>query len=127
MQGRVFLVLGAAFGALGVITGAFGAHWLRARVGAEALEIHRTAVLYHLLHAPVLVLVGLALCTGVAGPGARAAGWSFCLGMVLFSGSLYALVLSGQPVWGAVTPFGGLALITGWILLALACRRPVRA
>lgn len=127
MTGRGFIVVGALAGALGVAAGAFGAHALRNRVGAELLAIHQTAVQYHLAHALALVLVGVALSTGVAGRWASASGFAFCAGLVLFCGSLYAIVLSGQRFWGAVAPFGGLAFILGWLLLALAVWQAGRA
>lgn len=111
-------LLAGVAGASGVLLGAFGAHALRGVLDAQALELWRTAVSYHLWHALALVL---ALAVGT-GRSTRVATAAFALGIVLFSGSLYALAL-GAPRWvGIVTPFGGLALITGWIALGLSLR-----
>lgn len=101
----------AVLGTLGVVLGAFGAHWVRDRVDAAHLEWWKTGALYHLVHAAA------ALATGRADGRASAATWSFVAGVVLFSGSLYAMTL-GAPSWlGAVTPLGGLCFIAGWLLL----------
>lgn len=104
-------------GALGVALGAFGAHGLKNAVSdPELLAIWETAARYHLIHALALGLVAVH-------PGEpRLAGWLFVAGILVFSGSLYALVLSGVRVLGAITPIGGLALIAGWIALAFAAR-----
>ncbi len=111
------LALAAALGASGVLLGAFGAHGLERRgLDAHALAIWETAVRYHLLHA--VALLALALSPHAAQ--ARSAGWLFALGIVLFSGSLYALAL-GAPRWlGPLTPLGGLAFIVGWLALLRA-------
>ena len=114
---RPWVRTGALLAALGVALGAFGAHGLRDLVAPERLVVWETAVRYHLIHALALVLLG-ALPERVSGylwPGR-----CFVAGIVLFSGSLYALVLADLPLLGAVTPFGGVALITGWILLAFS-------
>jgi uncharacterized membrane protein YgdD (TMEM256/DUF423 family) len=110
----------------GVAFGAFGAHALKTRLGPEALSLWQTAVLYHLVHALALVGVGLA---GLHWPGSRALYWSgvlMGLGIVLFSGSLYVMALSGEWILGLVTPFGGLAFLAGWLCLAFAAWRPPR-
>lgn len=115
---RALLAAGALAAALAVIMGAFGAHALKARLGAELGTVYRTAVDYHFYHALGLLAAGL---LAARLPGARALRWSGVLlgaGIVLFSGSLYAIAL-GAPGWfGAVTPFGGLAFIGGWVSLA---------
>ncbi len=115
-------MLGAISGALAVAAGAFGAHALRTRLSAEMLAVFETAARYQMYHA-----LGLALAAWVAYrfPGAAAswAGWLFVAGTVLFSGSLYALTLSGVRGLGAVTPLGGVAFIAGWIALAVAALR----
>ena len=86
----------------------------------RSLELWRTAVLYQGLHAPALGLVGLLAALGVR---SQLAGWAFAIGTLIFSGTVYALAL-GAPRWlGAVTPIGGVALIVGWVALALAARR----
>jgi uncharacterized membrane protein YgdD (TMEM256/DUF423 family) len=119
-RGRIWIVVGALSGFLAVGLGAFGAHGLE-RVATEGqLAWWRTAALYHLLHAPALVLAGV---IPLARPGPRVVGTAFLLGTVIFSGTLYALAL-GAPRWlGAVTPVGGLALMVGWLGLALGAWR----
>ena len=115
---RVALLVGFV-GASAVLLGAFGAHALRDVLDVRGTELWHTAVNYHAWHALALVLaVGLG-----RGRSGRFAMWAFVFGIVLFSGSLYALAL-GAPRWtGIVTPFGGLAFITGWIALGLSLRR----
>lgn len=117
-----WFVVGSLLGALGVALGAFGAHGLKARVGPDLLEIWETAARYHLIHALALIATAWA-ATRWPGPATSAAGWLFLAGVVLFSGSLYALVLSGVRALGAVTPVGGLCLIAGWLALTLAAWR----
>jgi uncharacterized membrane protein YgdD (TMEM256/DUF423 family) len=111
---RTVLIIAAALGFAGVALGAFGAHALRAKVPPERLVIFETGVRYLMYHA--LALIGVAWL--VSAPGARTAAslaaWSFLAGVVLFSGSLFALTLTGQRRWGAVTPIGGLAFLVGW-------------
>lgn len=103
--------------------GAFGAHALRARLPADALALWNTGVQYHLWHALGLVLVGASAALILDGPWLRAAGWLLVAGIVLFSGSLYALAL-GAPKWlGAVTPLGGAAFLLGWLAFAVAALR----
>jgi uncharacterized membrane protein YgdD (TMEM256/DUF423 family) len=131
---RAFLVLGAAFGLLGVVFGAFGSHALRSKLTPERLGTFETGVRYQLWHALalfVVVLVGrvefvagprralTAFYGTISGP-AVAAGWLFVAGIVLFSGSLYVLSLTGKRAWGAVTPFGGVCLVLGWAVLLFA-------
>jgi uncharacterized membrane protein YgdD (TMEM256/DUF423 family) len=112
-------VLGSLFGGLGVALGAFGAHALKMRLRPERLETFEIGVRYQLIHA--LALLGTAYA---AANGNRAfampAGWLFVAGIVLFSGSLYLLVLTNRRWLGAITPLGGLALVAGWLCLALA-------
>jgi uncharacterized membrane protein YgdD (TMEM256/DUF423 family) len=100
-----------------VVLGAFGAHALRARLGAEALSVWQTAVQYHFWHALALLAVALA----GSGPWFKTAAWLLIAGVLLFSGSLYALAF-GLPL-GMVTPLGGLALILGWLAFAVAALR----
>jgi uncharacterized membrane protein YgdD (TMEM256/DUF423 family) len=122
---RIFALLGAVFGFLGVAAGAFGAHALRESLPAERLQVFETAARYQMFHALALLVVGLA----PFGPGAAAAAWAgrlFVAGIVLFSGSLYVLALSGVRGWGAVTPFGGVAYLAGWAALAVALVRAGR-
>ena len=114
---KLFFILGSLSAALGVLIGAFGAHGLSSRLTPELLETFETGVRYQMYHAFALVIVGLALSrwsSNLVGW----AGWAFVIGTILFSGSLYLLALSGNRILGAVTPFGGLAFIAGWLLLA---------
>lgn len=119
---KALLVLGALNAALAVVMGAFGAHGLKARVDAALLETWATASLYHFHHALALLLVGV-LAKQFGNGGFVAAGWMLFTGMLIFSGSLYLLVLSGQRWLGAVTPIGGTAMIVGWLMLAWALWR----
>ena len=108
--------VGALSGALAVVAGAFGAHALRTRLSPELLQAFETGARYQMVHA--LALVGLVPLTRVRHAALGAVPWLFLVGSVLFSGSLYALSLTGVRLWGAVTPLGGIALIAGWLVLA---------
>jgi uncharacterized membrane protein YgdD (TMEM256/DUF423 family) len=119
---RLFFSLGAASAFLSVAAGAFGAHALRARLSPELLAAFETGARYQMYHALALIAAAWASAQW-PGPLPRAAGWLFVAGTVLFSGSLYALVLSGLRWLGAITPAGGLALLAGWICLAAAAVR----
>jgi uncharacterized membrane protein YgdD (TMEM256/DUF423 family) len=116
---RTFLLLGAVAAFLAVALGAFGAHGLRGRLSPEMLAVFQTGVQYHMYHALALILVS-ATMGRLSGRLIQTAGWSFVAGIVLFSGSLYALATSGVTVLGAVTPIGGLAFLIGWACLAFA-------
>jgi uncharacterized membrane protein YgdD (TMEM256/DUF423 family) len=121
---RTFLALGALSGAISVAAGAFGAHALRTRLSPEHLVVFETGARYEMYHALGLVAAAWAASRAPDAPGAAAwAGWLFIAGTVLFSGSLYALALSGVRGFGAITPFGGVAFIAGWIALAVAALR----
>jgi uncharacterized membrane protein YgdD (TMEM256/DUF423 family) len=113
-----WLSLASVLGALGVVLGAFGAHALRARLDPQQLASWQTAVQYHLLHS--VVLLALVLFADATGRSVRAPASLFALGIVLFSGSIYLLVLGGPRWLGPVTPLGGLCFIAGWVLLAFA-------
>jgi uncharacterized membrane protein YgdD (TMEM256/DUF423 family) len=119
---KLWLVLGAANAFLSVAIGAFGAHGLRARVAMEQLAVFETGARYHMYHSLGLLAVGF-LAQARPSPLANAAGWAMLAGIVLFSGSLYALVLSGVRALGAITPIGGTAFLAGWVLFALAAWR----
>jgi uncharacterized membrane protein YgdD (TMEM256/DUF423 family) len=108
--------LAGALGFLGVALGAFGAHGLRERVSPAMLEVYKTGVLYHLIHAVALLAVALG-ADRLARPRAVAALWA--AGVVIFSGSLYALALTGVGKLGAITPVGGLLFMAGWVTLAI--------
>lgn len=110
---RLALLLGALLAALGVALGAFGAHGLKAVLDAERLGWWHTGVQYHLWHAIGLVAIGAA-----ALPGTRGAAILLAIGVIVFSGSLYLMALTGLRWLGMVTPLGGLALIGGWLWLA---------
>lgn len=121
---KLFLVLGALAGAAGVALGAFGAHALKARLAPDQLAVWQTAVQYHFWHALALVAIGIVIAVALPGSTTlRWAGWLMVAGLVLFSGSLYVLVLSGARWLGAVTPLGGTAWIVAWLLLAWAVAR----
>ncbi len=116
---RTFLLIGALAAFLGVALGAFGAHGLRGRLGPDMLAVFETGVRYQMYHALAIILTSILLAR-MDGWLVRTAAWCFVAGIVLFSGSLYALALSGITILGAVTPLGGVALLAGWACLALA-------
>lgn len=119
---RGFLMLAAFFGFTGVALGAFAAHGLKSRLSAEYLAIFHTGVTYQLVH--TLALLGVALlATQIPGRLITWAGASFAIGILLFSGSLYLLTMTGISKLGIVTPFGGLAFLVGWFCLGLAAWR----
>ena len=111
--------IGALAGAVGVMLGAFGAHGLKSRVDADLLAVFETGVRYHMYHALALLAVGWAASRWPGG-WVNASGWAFLIGIVVFSGSLYVMTLTGARWLGAVTPLGGLAFISGWVALAVA-------
>lgn len=120
MTTQGWLATGALLGGAAVALGAFGAHGLKTRgVTPDLLAVFETAARYHLVHALAIVAVAWA-ADRFPGACVTAAGWLFLGGILLFSGSLYALVLTSVRGLGAITPLGGLALIAGWILLAAA-------
>ena len=114
---RLFFALGALSGFIGVALGAFAAHGLKARLGAELLATFDTGVRYQMFHALALLAAGWAH-TRWPGTAVTASGWLFVAGTLLFSGSLYVLSLTGEKWLGAVTPLGGLAFLGGWLCLA---------
>jgi uncharacterized membrane protein YgdD (TMEM256/DUF423 family) len=116
---RTFLLIGAVLGFLGVALGAFAAHGLKNRLSPEMLEVFDTGVRYHMYHTfAILIVAGAIGHIGNARLLAMA-GWFFFAGILLFSGSLYALALSGVGIFGAVTPIGGVLFLIGWASLAL--------
>lgn len=114
--------VGAVFGFLAVATGAFGAHGLQDRLDPHMLTIWETAARYQMYHALALLALG---AWAVRNPNASVAlpAWAFTIGTVVFSGSLYVLALSGIKILGAVTPFGGIALMIGWVSFAVQAFR----
>ena len=119
---RRFFLLGAISAFIAVGAGAFGAHSLRSRLDPGALAVFETAARYQMYHALGLLAVAWATARW-PGPWGERAGWLFVGGTVLFSGSLYALALSGVRWLGAITPLGGVAFLLGWICLALSSRQ----
>ena len=113
---QLALLCGAIYGFLGVALGAFGAHGLRERLTPDLLAVWKTAVEYQFYHALALLLVGL-LASQRPSIALTNAGICFALGVLIFSGSLYTLALSGQRWLGAITPIGGLLFLAGWALL----------
>ncbi|MDX1430584.1 MAG: DUF423 domain-containing protein, partial [Rhodothermales bacterium] len=125
MSGRVFTLIGSLAASISVLAGAFGAHALADSLGDRA-DVYETAVRYQMYHAVALVLVGL-LRSRIESGILAAAGWCFVGGIVLFSGSLYALVILDLPVLGALAPVGGLGFVAGWLLFGAGvwhARRP---
>jgi uncharacterized membrane protein YgdD (TMEM256/DUF423 family) len=121
MNQRTTLMLAGLFGLLGVAAGAFGAHGLDSRLSVEQLEWWQTAARYQQIHAVALLIVGWG-----AGPWTRWRSGSalcFCVGIIVFAGTLYAMALGGPRLLGAVTPIGGLALIGGWALIIAHARK----
>lgn len=117
---RLFLALGCIAALLAVVIGAFGAHALKARISPELLPAYKTGVEYHFYHALGIILVGLAAFHLPESAYLRGAGWTMLAGIVLFSGSLYLLSLTGVRWLGAITPFGGVAFIAAWALFVAA-------
>jgi uncharacterized membrane protein YgdD (TMEM256/DUF423 family) len=116
---RTFMLIGAVAAFIGVGFGAFGAHSLRARLTPEMLAVFETGVRYQMYHAFAILITALALAR-FDGWLLRTAGWLFTAGIVLFSGSLYALALTGVTTLGAITPIGGLAFLAGWACFIIA-------
>ena len=117
---KLFLALGGANAAMVVVLGAFGAHGLKTRITSDMMAVYHTAVLYHAIHALGLIAIGL-VAAWVPGSGyLRSAGWLMFGGIVLFSGSLYLLSVTGARWLGAITPFGGMAFILAWLLFCIA-------
>ena len=119
---RLFATLGAISAFLAVAAGAFGAHALRARLSPDLLAVFETGARYQMYHALGLLAVAWMLSRW-PGPWPARAGWLFVAGTVLFSGSLYALALTGVRTLGAITPIGGVAFLAGWAALAYASLR----
>jgi uncharacterized membrane protein YgdD (TMEM256/DUF423 family) len=120
--GRALVAAGALLGFLGVAAGAFGAHTIRERVSPERLDNWKTAADYQLWHALATIASGLIAVRWATGA-AAAAGWCFVAGVLVFSGSLYALALTDRRKLGAITPFGGVLFLVGWVLLMVAAIR----
>lgn len=116
--------VGSVFLAVAVGIGAFGAHGLKDRLSEYAMLVYEKAVFYHFIHALGLLIVGVLAKTGnLSLSGSNRIGWLFSIGIVVFSGSLYALAISGVRVLGAITPVGGIAFIAAWLMLAYEVAR----
>jgi len=113
------MLMGAVAALIGVGFGAFGAHGLRETMAPEMRAAFETGVRYQMYHALALLVIGAAL-SRFGGRWLQAAGWCFTIGIVLFSGSLYALALTGIPLFGPITPLGGLAFLAGWGCVVIA-------
>ncbi|MCA9682148.1 MAG: DUF423 domain-containing protein [Myxococcales bacterium] len=125
MTQRNTFICAGTLGLLAVAAGAFGAHALRGRLDPAQLEWWATAARYQLIHAVALLIVAWG-----AGPWSRiraAAAWGFTVGVLLFSGTLYAMALGGPRILGAVTPLGGLAMMIGWLLVVIHGARSAAA
>jgi len=120
-------VAGSVLMALAVACGAFGAHGLRARLDAYSMSVYEKAVFYHFVHAlGILCIAILARTNAITISGANRTAWLLLLGILVFSGSLYALAVTGVRILGAITPIGGVAFIAGWLLLAYEAVRAQR-
>jgi uncharacterized membrane protein YgdD (TMEM256/DUF423 family) len=118
MNGRTCLFIAALALAAAVALGAFGAHALKARLPPDMLDIYQTAVKYHFWHALGLFVLGLLMLQWSGAPALILAAWLLLAGLILFSGSLYLLALSGARWLGAITPLGGVASIAAWLIVA---------
>ena len=119
MKNQTILLAGAVFMALAVLLGAFGAHALKKVLSPDMLAIYKTGVEYQFYHALGLLLIGV-IGFHIRSKYLRWAGLFISIGIIIFSGSLYVLTLSGIKALGAITPIGGLSFVVGWIFLAIA-------
>lgn len=115
---KLFITLASLSGMFAVIFGAFGAHALKSRLDDYALGVFETAVQYHFYHSLALLAVGMLALSQPHTTLLKSSGWLFFVGIIVFSGSLYLLSMTGLKWLGAVTPLGGLAFIGGWACLA---------
>ena len=120
MSARLALLLASLFLFVAVAAGAFGAHALKAKLTPDLSTVYQTAVQYHFWHALGLLAIALLLMQKPDSTTLVVAAWLLVAGMLLFSGSLYALALTGNKAFGAITPFGGVAFLAGWAALAWA-------
>ncbi len=115
---KLFITLASLSGMLAVVFGAFGAHALKGKLDDQALKVFETAVQYHFYHTFALLVVGVIALNQPQTVLLKSSGWLFVIGILVFSGSLYLLSLTGVRWLGAITPLGGLALLAGWACLA---------
>ncbi|PRZ17260.1 uncharacterized membrane protein YgdD (TMEM256/DUF423 family) [Laceyella sediminis] len=121
---KLFIMLGSINMALAVAIGAFGAHGLAGKVTEKMLQNWNTGAHYHIIHALALLAIGLLMSkTNGSSSLLNIGGWLIVAGILFFSGSLYAMVLTGVKTWGAITPIGGVAFIAGWILVAVTAAK----
>ena len=116
---KLFLALGSINALLVVLIGAFGAHALKAKLTVENMAVFQTGVQYHFYHAVGLILLGLIALQIPITPYLRWSGWLMLVGIILFSGSLYALSITNIRWLGMITPLGGTAFIIAWLLLTI--------
>lgn len=117
---KLFIILGAIHAFLAVALGAFGSHGLEGKVEAKYLDIWKTAVQYQMFHALGLIIVGFLMGQFAGSSVLNWSGWLMFAGIILFSGSLFVLVLTGISKLGAITPIGGVAFLAAWVLLIVA-------
>jgi uncharacterized membrane protein YgdD (TMEM256/DUF423 family) len=122
---KMFIMIGSLKMLAAVALGAFGAHGLKERLSPNFMEIYQTAVQYHMIHALAILFTGLLMYWLGPLPLLSWAGWSFIVGVLIFSGSLYMLSTTGLTKLGAITPIGGGAFLVGWLLIALAAWRHI--
>jgi uncharacterized membrane protein YgdD (TMEM256/DUF423 family) len=115
-MGRTFLMMGGAFGFLGVCIGAFAAHMLKQKLPPDLFDVFEVGVRYHMYHALAILVVGI-VAIQFPESGVGLAGWLFAAGILIFSGSLYVLAITGTRWLGAITPIGGVAFLAGWAVL----------
>ncbi|CCQ97286.1 conserved membrane hypothetical protein [[Clostridium] ultunense Esp] len=120
---RFFLFLGSILMFFAVALGAFGAHGLKGKIPDDLLTIYQTGVHYQMIHGLGIILVAILLGRFTGNGLIGGAGWSFFIGILLFSGSLYAIAFTGVRILGMITPFGGVAFLLGWLLLGIAALR----
>jgi uncharacterized membrane protein YgdD (TMEM256/DUF423 family) len=122
---KFFIIAGAVNAMLAVILGAFGAHALKEKLSEKYLAIWETAVQYQMFHAIGLIVIGILMSSSLLGPISQLnwAGWLLLAGIIIFSGSLYVLSITGIGILGAITPIGGVAFIVGWIMLIVAATK----
>ena len=116
---KLFLMAASISGFLAVAIGAFGAHGLKQKISEEMMTVYQTGVQYHFYHTLALLCVGIALQQFPQSVPLKLSGWAMLAGMLVFSGSLYLLALTGTRWLGAITPIGGLTLLVAWLALAV--------
>lgn len=120
---RKFMMIGSINALLSVALGAFGAHILKSKIDSDMLAVYETGIQYHMMHALGLIAIALMAERFEQRKLVSAAGWLLLIGIILFSGSLYVLSMSGIKVLGAITPFGGVAFLAGWLCVFLAAMK----